>query len=270
MEDDILIKKKEKILDTLNEFGFSKYEAKAYLALLQKSDISAYEISKMSTVPQSKIYETAKKLTSKGLAVAKGSNPVKYSPLPIDEFLKRYKNNMEKSIDYLKESLHDINNPPSIDYMWHFEDETEIINKAKKMINNAEQKISLEIWSDQFTIIENELKEADDRGVDIVMIFYGEKNCDIGEIYYHEMEGMVESADKVGQWLTLNKDGEESLFAIFKDFESTAVWTQNKGFMIMAESFIAHDIYIAELYNEFGDKINERFGPNLKKLRDKL
>ena len=67
-----MLKNKEKILETLNEFGFSKYEAKAYLALLQKSDISAYEISKMSTVAKSKIYERVKKINSKSLAVAKG------------------------------------------------------------------------------------------------------------------------------------------------------------------------------------------------------
>lgn len=265
-----MLKNKEKILETLNEFGFSKYEAKAYLALLQKSDISAYEISKMSTVPQSKIYETVKKLTSKGLAVAKGSNPVKYSPLPIDEFLKRYKNNMEKSIDFLKDRLNNISAQPSIDYMWHFEEKKEILNKAKKMIKNAEEKISLEIWDTQFEILLNELKDAEKRGVEIIIIYYGDKIENIGEMYFHEMEGMYESADKVGHWLTLNKDGDESLFAIFKDFESQAVWTQNKSFMILAESFIAHDIYIAELYNEFGDEINEKFGPNLQSLRNKL
>lgn len=265
-----MLKNKEKILETLNEFGFSKYEAKAYLALLQKSDISAYEISKMSTVPQSKIYETVKKLTSKGLAVAKGSNPVKYSPLPIDEFLKRYKNNMEKSIDFLKDSLNDINAQPSIDYMWHLEEKDEILNKARKMIKNASDKISLEIWDTQFQLLKNELKEAEKNGIDILIIYYGDKLEEIGEMYFHEMEGMYDSAEKVGQWLTLNVDGEESLFAIFKEFETQSVWTQNKSFMLLAETMIAHDIYIAELYNEFRDEINEKFGRNLKELRNRL
>ena len=265
-----MLKNKEKILETLNEFGFSKYEAKAYLALLQKSDISAYEISKMSTVPQSKIYETVKKLTSKGLAVAKGSNPVKYSPLPIDEFLKRYKNNMEKSIDFLKDSLHDINPQPSIDYMWHLEEKDEILNKAKKMIKNAEEKISLEIWDEQFKLLKNELKEAEKKDIEIIIIYYGDKLEDIGEMYFHEMEGMHDSADQVGQWLTLNVDGKESLFVTFKEIEAQAVWTQNKSFMLLAETMIAHDIYIAELYNEFRDEINKKFGRNLKELRNRL
>lgn len=265
-----MLKNKEKILETLNEFGFSKYEAKAYLALLQKSDISAYEISKMSTVPQSKIYETVKKLTSKGLAVAKGSNPVKYCPLPIDEFLKRYKNNMEKSIDFLKDSLHDINSKPSIDYMWHLEEKNEILNKAKKMINNANEKISLEIWDTQFKLLKDELKKAEKKGIEIIVIYYGDKLEEIGEMYFHEMEGMHDSASQVGQWLTLNIDGEESLFVTFKEFEAQAVWTQNKSFMLLAETMIAHDIYIAELYNEFRDEINEKFGKNLKDLRNRL
>ncbi|MGM0409772.1 MAG: TrmB family transcriptional regulator [Bacillota bacterium] len=265
-----MLKNKEKILKTLNDFGFSKYEAKAYLALLQKSDISAYEISKISTVPQSKIYETVKKLTAKGLAVAKGSNPVKYSPLPIDEFLKRYKNNVEKSIDFLKDSLHNIGDQAAVDYMWHFEERNEILNKAKKIINDAEEKLSLEIWDDQFKLLLDELEAAEKRGVKIIIIYYGKKIKDIGEMYFHEMEGMKESANKVGQWLTLNKDEEESLFAIFKNLRNQAVWTQNNAFMLLAETMISHDIYIAELYNEFGDKINDKFGPNLKEIRNKL
>jgi sugar-specific transcriptional regulator TrmB len=211
-----LIENKEKILDRLAELGLSKYEGKAYTTLLQKANISAYKVSKNSTVPQSKIYETVKKLVDKGLVATQGSDPVKYSPLPIDEFLERYKSNMEKSITYLKDNLKGINSHPRVDYMWHFTEKMEILNKAKKMIKKAEKKISIEIWDDQFRILKPLLKEAVENDIEVIIVFYGDIDSKIGDIYYHQMEGMHQAAREVGRWLTINKDGEESLFGIFK------------------------------------------------------
>ena len=265
-----MLENKEKVLDKLADMGLSKYEAKAYITLLQKSNISAYEVSKNSTVPQSKIYETVKKLVDKGLIVAQGSDPVKYSPLPVDEFLERYKSNMEKSISYLKDNLKGLNTQPRIDYMWHFNDKAQIINKARKMLKNANKKVSLEIWDEQMKSLKPLLKEIENNGVKVKIVLYGDIHCEIGEVYYHQMEGMYQTAGEVGKWLTINQDGEESLFGIFKENESTAIWTQNKGFMLLAETFISHDIYIAEIYNHFKDELDRKFGKNLSLLREKL
>ena len=266
----ILLDNKEEIIEKLAEMGLNNYEAKAYITLLQKSNITAYEMSKNSSVPQSKIYETVKKLVDRGLIVAQGSDPVKYSPLPIDEFLERYKSKMEKSINYLKENLKDINSQPRIDYMWHFNERKQILNKVREMIKKAKNKITIEIWEEQLQILKELLEEVEQKGVKIILVLYGDIECDIGEVYYHQMEGMFQTADDVGRWLTINQDGQESLFCIFKDNESTAVWTQNRGFMLLAEAFIAHDIYIAEIYNQFKEELDQTFGKNLNSLRKRL
>ncbi|HHU31388.1 MAG TPA: TrmB family transcriptional regulator, partial [Clostridia bacterium] len=56
----------EGVLKELAKIGFNLYDAKAYIALIQNPDISAYEISKISGVPQSKIYETMKRIVDQG------------------------------------------------------------------------------------------------------------------------------------------------------------------------------------------------------------
>ncbi|MFW5786724.1 MAG: TrmB family transcriptional regulator [Halanaerobiales bacterium] len=262
-----MIKNKEEIIDTLSDLGFNKYEAEAYLILLQKGNISAYEISKKSGVPQSKIYETVKKLVERGLAVARGSNPVKYSPLPINEFLDRYKSQVEDKISYLKENLKDIDNQPQLDYMWHFDRKDQILNKASSIIKNAERKLNIEIWDEQLELLIEPLNNAEKRDVEIMIVLYGEKDCNIGQVYHHQMEGMRKEARRVGKWLTINKDGDESLFGIFSSNNHFAVWTKNKSFMLLAENFITHDIFIAEIYKKFKKELDEEFGANLKKLR---
>ncbi len=37
--------------------------------------------------------------------------------------------------------------------------------------------------------------------------------------------------------------------------------------MLMAKSFISHDIYISEINKELGEELDKKFGPNLSKLR---
>ena len=43
---------------SLEEFGLSKYEAQAYVALISKGTISASELSYYSEIPRTKVYPT--------------------------------------------------------------------------------------------------------------------------------------------------------------------------------------------------------------------
>ena len=50
---------------SLEEFGLSKYEAQAYVALIAKGTISASELAYYSEIPRTKIYPTLLKLENK-------------------------------------------------------------------------------------------------------------------------------------------------------------------------------------------------------------
>ena len=46
------------LASSLEEFGLSRYEAGAYLTLLEKGPLSASEIAYYSNLPRTKIYST--------------------------------------------------------------------------------------------------------------------------------------------------------------------------------------------------------------------
>ena len=54
---------------SLEEFGLSIYEARAYVALITRGTMSASDLAFYSEIPRTKIYPTMKKLTSKNLAI---------------------------------------------------------------------------------------------------------------------------------------------------------------------------------------------------------
>ncbi len=259
--------KEKEIIDRMAQLGFNKYEAKTYITLLEDSEISAYEISKQSGVPQSKIYETVKGLVEEGIIIAQGNNPVHYSPLPLKEFISRYRKKLEENLSTLEDELKDFGQQPDIDYMWHFQGEQSCLDKAKEIIRDAEESLLLEIWEEELTGIKEELIFAVKNNVSITTVFYGEVTDLPGEVFYHRLEGLSESALEEGRWLTVIADKKNCFFGSFGSNETEAIWTQNKAFMLMAKSFISHDIYISEINNEFGDKLDNKFGPNLRDLR---
>jgi len=259
--------KEKEILDRMAQLGFNKYEAKTYITLLEESGISAYEISKQSGVPQSKIYETVKGLVEEGIIIAQGSNPVHYSPLPLKEFISRYRKKLEENLSTLEDELKDIGQQPDIDYMWHFQGEQSCLDKAKEIIQDSEKSLLMEIWEEELEGIKDELINAEARNVSITTVFYGESTELPGEVFYHRLEGLSQSATEEGRWLTVIADKQNCFFGSFGSEETEAIWTQNKAFMLMAKSFISHDIYISEINKELGEELDKKFGPNLSKLR---
>jgi sugar-specific transcriptional regulator TrmB len=72
---------------SLEEFGLSKYESQAYVALISKGTISASELAYYSEVPRTKIYPTLLKLKNKKLVIISKSKPIMCTAIsPEDAF----------------------------------------------------------------------------------------------------------------------------------------------------------------------------------------
>ena len=72
---------------SLEEFGLSKYEAQAYVALISKGTISAGELAYYSDLPRTKVYPTLLKLENKRLVIISKSKPIMCTAIaPEDAF----------------------------------------------------------------------------------------------------------------------------------------------------------------------------------------
>ena len=94
---------------SLEEFGLSKYEARAYLTMIGKGSLAASEIAYYANLPRTKIYQTIKKLEKKRLAVISKQKPLICSAIPPEEAFSEIVNlherrvkNMKKIIDRLQ------------------------------------------------------------------------------------------------------------------------------------------------------------------------
>ena len=70
---------------SLEEFGLSKYEARAYLTMIGKGSLAVSEIAYYANLPRTKVYQTVKKLEKKKLAIISKQKPLICSAIPPEE-----------------------------------------------------------------------------------------------------------------------------------------------------------------------------------------
>ncbi|MEM0506994.1 MAG: TrmB family transcriptional regulator sugar-binding domain-containing protein [Thermosphaera sp.] len=69
----------EALLSRLMLLGFTKYEARAYIALLKHGSLTSSEIIKLARIPQPRIYDIMDSLVSKGFVRKSKGKPIRYT-----------------------------------------------------------------------------------------------------------------------------------------------------------------------------------------------
>ncbi|RKX95432.1 MAG: TrmB family transcriptional regulator [Spirochaetes bacterium] len=257
------------ILNNLKDLGFTEYEGKVYMSLLNEHPLSAYSISKNSSVPHSRVYDITRRLIKKGYVTSKGTNPELFSPISPEELISRLRRDNTKRTDELKHQFDSIPFAADFDPVWNLSGRTEALEMAEELIREAEETIFVGLWDEELIVLEDAFRKAEKRGVKILILLYGEGKPDFGEVYYHSVENLQDITE-VGRSLDLVID---SKVCIAGSLGSVApcqsVWTRNKGLIKSIEGFIIHDFYIAEVSTYLGSKADEVFGKNFEKLRVK-
>jgi len=233
----------EEILKEMQKIGFTSYEAKIYLALLHRNPSTGYEISKISGVPQAKVYENILRLGNRGAVLNVGNDPVKYVPLPPEKLLKKVDAEFEKSIDALKSKLPALSTGKEPGYGWNIRGYYPAMEKAGQMINEAEKEIALAVWAEDVMYLYNELAEAEGRGVAATVAIYGRKNVvGLGDVHY--ISGERKILKEAGcRWITLVADGKEALTGqLDEEGEGIVIWTANPAVVYTSWKYIELEI----------------------------
>lgn len=89
----------------LEDFGLTKYEIDAYLALLPLGIAEAKDICQRSGVPTSKIYDAMSRLESLGLLDVQQSRPKKYMARDVSTAIERLQQKKEQEFQAIREKL---------------------------------------------------------------------------------------------------------------------------------------------------------------------
>lgn len=260
-----------KVLDTLKNLNFTEYEAKAYLALLEESPLTGYAVAKRSGVPRSKIYEVLDSLALRGDILVSHSNTPQYVPLSAKELIKNRRVKAEQHFKLAEKSLEQFNHSArNRENIWNITGYNEIIEKVKECISSAERRILIEIWKEEYGILELELKKAAEKGVNVVIIAYGKIESDSATVYLHDLSDEI-TDEYGGRWIVVSSDDSEVVAGIVSlDRDSRAAWTMHQGLVMPITEVMIHDLYIMEILEKHRELLEESFGKNLIDLRHKF
>jgi len=227
----------------MTEFGFSQYETSCYMALVAHHPANGSQISKLSGIARSRIYDVLNTLSRKGLVfeIEQG----KYVPLPPEELTKRLKAQFETNLHSFKKELESVKAVTEYEYIMTLKGHDEVMQKAIEIIDHAEKELYIRLFPPCAKKLAPQIDKAAARGVGIRYICMGamRHNFEI-QIDHPDSQQLIQKIG--GESVDIIADKAEALIGMFelgKENLSPFIWTRNKWFVIGNRDSLRHDFY---------------------------
>jgi sugar-specific transcriptional regulator TrmB len=176
---------------------------------------------------------------------------------------------METSLDRLSEGLSTIRNGSHTTTIWNLDKYERLIEKSLRIIDSTEKNLLVSVWHEEMKELHTALINAEKRGVQIGVIHFGEHpQLSAGVMFPHPIADTLYK-EKGGRGIAIVSDAASALIGtIYGNGHVEGGWSESKGFVILTEDYIKHDIYIMKIVSRYDRELIERFGENYYLLRD--
>lgn len=262
------------LVDALCALGFTTYEARTYTGLLENYSQTAYGLSKVTGVPQPKIYEVLRKLEARGAAVLVSTDPQKFSATPPQELLASLRVEFESrmnSADHAVTVAVSENKPltQAPEVMTGLSGKATIMAAASQLLAEATEKIYLSAWIPELSELEPQISRASNNGVFFVTLGFGQGQVfePNGHLHRHRSTLKTLYHHHQNRHFALVADGNTVLWATYVDDVGwTGLLAQDRRLVGLVRTYIRHDIYVQKIYARFGPELMETFGAGLELL----
>jgi Predicted transcriptional regulators len=261
------------IINLLQEFDFTESEAKVYLACLENGASTGYEISKLSGVARSKIYNIMETLLQKGaLVCSQEEKSTLYQAVPIEQLVSALRRQIEINLSCLEQEGAKLTKTRNDDRIWYLHDWESAKSRCLQMITDAREEVMMQIWSNELDgEFERCIRYKQEKLDRVAVILYDETetyHTSISRFYKHGFE-----RDKLnelgGRWLTISVDGKEMIYITFSGaVMAQAICSKNPDIVLFAREYMYHDAYCLRLIDHLRDQAASEFGFDLEGVRN--
>jgi sugar-specific transcriptional regulator TrmB len=234
------------VLERLQTVGFSLYEARLYVGLLQGGAQNGNELSKTAGVPSSKVYSTLEKLTARGFVhQTHRDGGAVYTAITPDDLVSRLRGQFLPPLEFLETALQNLDAKRAEPETITVSSIAAIYDHARRVISTAEDDLYVSSWEDDLGEIRSVLHDADRRGVRIFAMLYGEHaELEVGSWQRHSYREIV--AGRIGgRMLTIAADRRLALIAhIPVTGVASGVMTANPVLCLVTEEYLGHDFLL--------------------------
>lgn len=164
-------------VDLLEELGLKEYESACFVALSRLPHATAKEISDISNVPRTRVYDAVRVLDSKGLVETQHANPKQFRAIPVDEAIDLLRSEYRSKTETLRETLQSIDpvdadteSTPSAE-VWSLTGSNAIETRTRHLAEEADHEILLFVGDDLVLTgaLEEALRTAQRRDVSVTV-----------------------------------------------------------------------------------------------------
>jgi sugar-specific transcriptional regulator TrmB len=167
----------EQAIELLQELGLKEYEAKAFVALTRLPQGTAKEISEISEVPRTRVYDAVRVLETKGLVEIQHANPQRFRAVSIDEAAETLRREYEERTDSLRATLRKIEPAAPAEEtevtheVWALSGGSAITSRTQQLVDESDDEVILVIGDESAYTpdLQERLQAAGDRGVSVVI-----------------------------------------------------------------------------------------------------
>ncbi len=233
------------MIEYMKKIGFTEYEIKAYFTLLEYHPVNGYNLSKLSKIPRSRIYEVMESLIAKSAAFEHLENEQRlFTPLSPSLLFQRLKDEYMKVLNNLNDYAMNLYSEEHKTYEQKvIKGRDKIISFIKLMVNDAHKRIAFSIWDEELTellpLIQNKMSE----GVFIRGIYFGQ-NSPVSTLVPHRRINRY-VAEKKDRYIIVVIDNSHVISGVISQKGiSRVTWTEEPGEIDIKDDFIAHDVMV--------------------------
>jgi len=235
----------ENIIRILKSLGLTGNESRIYLSLLKRNPATGYEISRMASVPRSAIYSVLGKLESMNIINSVGDRPRRFIPIPPESLVNHFSHKIERDLSELRTRLAALNANTRDHDVWYIKGYDNMVLKAKETICQSRERLYLSLWRTEFLILEKELQEAIERGVQVTIYSFCKlPGINANVVSYDLDEERLRQAWKIS--IILVADNRTAIMGgADNDPGNQVVWTDHPSITGLATNHIILDITLA-------------------------
>lgn len=251
--------------------GFTEYEARVYIALLNAYPDTGYQISKRSGVPRSMVYEALGRLKNRGAVLeTRESRGLLYRPLPPDVLLDHHEAEQRHLLGGLRRGLTALYEASDDERVWALSGAPAVRAYAARLIRRAEKELLLVLNDHDLAGLLADVREACARGVRVGSLLTGSGSLpdgsgplDCGEVAYHPP--LESELQELSGTLIVVGDDAEALIANAA-LDTTATVTTNRNLVMITRQFVWMELFTQRVYARLGPDLLQQLDPQDRQI----
>ena len=139
--------------EVLQQLGLKEYEAKCFVGLSRLSTGTAKQLSEITDVPRTRVYDAVRVLEAQGLVEIQHSSPQRFRAVPLEEATETLRDQYESRVKRLGDALRsagDIEREEEdpVQEVWALSGSDAIANRSNQLISGADQEVVLVLGDD--------------------------------------------------------------------------------------------------------------------------